>query len=220
MVRILIVDDQQLVRYSFSRYLGTVADFSVTEAVSGEQARELTRNAEYDVILMDLNMPGMGGLETTRRLLASDPSARIIGLSSYADGPYPIKFLELGGVGYLSKDASWNDLIDAIRAVMRGERYLGADVAQHIAAGMVGSARGLGIDSLSEREIQVLHLIAAGQTIEEIAERIHLTSRTVAYHRRRLLQKLGASNDVQLVAVACRHGLADVGAVLLQAENA
>ena len=220
MVRILIVDDQRLIRYTLSRFLGAVEDFTVTEAASGEDARALARNTEFDVILMDLNMPGMGGLETTRRLLSSDPRVRIIGLSSYADGPYPIKFLELGGAGYLSKDARWNDTIEAIHAVMRGERYLGADVAQHIAAGLIGAARRSGIDSLSQREIQVLHLLAAGQSLDEIADRVHLSPKTVAHHRRRLLYKLDASNDVQLVAIACRHGLADIGAVLLQADDA
>ncbi|MCC6202777.1 MAG: response regulator [Gammaproteobacteria bacterium] len=216
MVRILIVDDQRLIRYSFSRILGAVDDFVITEAASGEEARALTRNQEFDVILMDLNMPGMGGLEATRRLLASDPRVRIIGVSGYAEGPYPVKFMELGGVGYLSKDASWSDLINAIRIVMRGDRFLGADVAQYIAADLVGTAPGSGVDSLSQREIQVLHLIAAGCSTEQIAERIHLSIKTVSHHRRRLLGKLGASNDVQLAAIACRHGLTDIGAVLLQ----
>jgi len=212
MTRIIVVDDHRLVRKCVSAKLETVADFSVVaEAQNGEELRDLVENVQFDIILMDLNMPGIGGLETTRRLLASHPEFKIIGLSMYIDGPYPRRFLELGGAGYVSKDADTEELVLAIREVARGRSYISRDVAQHVAVSTIlrRSERG-GIQNLTRREIEVLQRISLGLNTDEIADRMSLSIKTVAYHRRRLMEKLGAKNDVKLSLIARNQGLADL----------
>ena len=134
MIEIMVVDDQRLVRRCISAKLNAVEDFTVTaEAASGEEARDAVRACHFDVILMDLNMPGIGGLEATRRVLAARPESRILGLSMYVSGPYPKQFLRTGGAGYVSKNTDTEELVQAIRTVNEGECYISADVAQHIA---------------------------------------------------------------------------------------
>ncbi len=211
MIRIIVVDDHRLVRKCVSAKLESVSDFHVVaEADSGEQLRELVESVPFDVILLDLNMPGIGGLETTRRLLASHPDFKIIGLSMFIDGPYPRRFLELGGAGYVSKDADTDELFLAIREVSRGRSYISRDVAQHVAVSTILPQAGGGIQNLTRREIEVLQRISLGLSSEEIAERMSLSAKTVAYHRRRLMEKLGVSNDVKLALIARNLGLADL----------
>ena len=211
MIEIMVVDDQRLVRRCISAKLNAVADFSVTaEVASGEEARDAARTRHFDVILMDLNMPGIGGLEATRRVLAVKPECRIVGLSMYISGPYPKQFLRAGGVGYVSKNTDTEELLRAIRAVNQGECYISADVAQHIATSDSLRIQRHGIEALSRREMQVLQKIAKGLSHDEIATRLCLSTKTVAQYRRQLLDKLGARNDVQLAAIARDQGLADL----------
>jgi two-component system invasion response regulator UvrY len=209
-IRILLVDDQRLVRRCVSARLNAVADFEViAEAASGEEAREAVRRQPFDIILMDLNMPGIGGLEATRRLLALDPGVRVIGLSMYVSGPFPRQFLRLGGAGYVSKNADTEELVGAIRKVQAGECYISADVARNIAASGALGRRRHGVDALSHREVQVLQQIANGFSPEQIAQRLSLSVKTIAHHRRLLLRKLEAQNDVQLATIARDQGIAD-----------
>lgn len=211
MIEIMVVDDQRLVRRCISAKLNAVADFSVTaEVASGEEARDAARTRHFDVILMDLNMPGIGGLEATRRVLAVKPECRIVGLSMYISGPYPKQFLRAGGVGYVSKNTDTEELLRAIRAVNQGECYISADVAQHIATSDSLRIQRHGIEALSRREMQVLQKIAKGLSHDEIATRLCLSTKTVAQYRRQLLDKLGARNDVQLAGIARDQGLADL----------
>ena len=211
MIEIMVVDDQRLVRRCISAKLNAVADFSVTaEVASGEEARDAARTRHFDVILMDLNMPGIGGLEATRRVLAVKPECRIVGLSMYISGPYPKQFLRAGGVGYVSKNTDTEELLRAIRAVNQGECYISADVAQHIATSDSLRIQRHGIEALSRREMQVLQKIAKGLSHDEIATRLCLSAKTIAQYRRQLLDKLGARNDVQLAAIARDQGLADL----------
>jgi len=211
MIRIIVVDDHRLVRKCVSAKLESVQDFEVVaEAESGEQLRELIEDVKFDVILLDLNMPGIGGLETTRRLLAAHPEFKIIGLSMFVDGPYPRRFLELGGAGYVSKDADTDELFLAVREVSRGRSYISRDVAQHVAVSTILPQAGGGIHNLTRREIEVLQRISLGLSAEEIAEWMSLSAKTVAYHRRRLMEKPGVSNDVKLALIARNLGLADL----------
>ncbi len=212
MIRIIVVDDHRLVRRCVAAKLESIADFQVVaEAENGERLRELIEDVKFDVILMDLNMPGIGGLESTRRLLASHPEFKIIGLSMYIDGPYPRRFLELGGAGYVSKDADTEELVLAIREVSRGRSYISRDVAQHVAASTILRRTEAGsIQNLTRRELEVLQRISLGLSADEIANRMSLSIKTIAYHRRRLMGKLGASNDVKLSLIARSQGLADL----------
>ena len=211
MIDILVVDDQRLVRRCICAKLNAIQDFSVAaEAASGEEARDLARTKDFSVILMDLNMPGIGGLEATRRVLAVKPRSRILGLSMYISGPFPKQFLRMGGAGYVSKNADTEELVQAIRTVHAGDCYISADVAQQIAASDSLRVQRNGFNALSRREIQVLQQIASGWSHDEIALRLCLSGKTVAHHRRQLLDKLGARNDVQLAAIARDQGLADI----------
>lgn len=210
MIRIIVVDDQRLVRKCVSARLESVGDFAVVgEAASAEALKELLPTTAFDVILMDLNMPGTGGLEITRELLDETPEYRIIGLSMYTDGPYPKRFLQLGGAGYVSKDADTDELILAIREVSRGRSYISRDVAQHLAVNSLLHLE-TGFHALTRRELEVLQRISLGLGPNEIAGRLSLSVKTVAYHRRRLMEKLGADNDVKLSLIARRQGLADL----------
>lgn len=214
MITILLVDDQRLVRRCISARLNAVPDFKVSaEAASGEQAREIARSQAFDIILMDLNMPGIGGLEATRRLLAVAPEIRIIGLSMYVSGPFPKQFLRGGGAGYVSKNADTDELVAAIRAVHGGAHYISADVAQHIASSDAMFGTRSGFASLSRREAQVLQQIANGLSPADIAACLSLSVKTIAHHRRHLLSKLRVNNDVQLASIARDQGLADADAL-------
>jgi two-component system invasion response regulator UvrY len=212
MIKILVVDDQRLVRRCISAKLNSIGDFEVVaEAESGEVAREIVRSNNIDIVLMDLNMPGMGGLEATRRVVSGDSECKVIGLSLYVEGPYPRRFMELGGSGYVSKAADTDELVHAIRTVASGQPYLSHDVAQRIAVNdsIIGSLGGL--NDLSAREIQVLQKISDGMGIDEIANVMSLSPKTIAHHRRTLYDKLGAKNDVQLAIIANAQGLSELG---------
>ena len=213
MIRLLVIDDQRLVRRCVTARLNSVDRFNVVaEAASGEEARECLRNEAIDIVLMDLNMPGIGGIEATKRFLSVDPELKIIGLSMYTSGPYPRRFLESGGLGYVSKSADSEDLFKAIDMVYLGKPYISRDVAQEIA---IGSARDGGDDllgDLSSREVQVLQKISDGLNLDEIATVLCLSPKTVAHHRRSLYRKLRVANDVQLVNMVRAQGFSDLTA--------
>ena len=152
MIKLLVVDDQRLVRRCIIAKLNSVSRFEVVgEAASGEQARELLRRHQVDVVLMDLNMPGIGGIESTKRFLSVDPGLKIVGLSMYTKGLYPRKFLEAGGLGYVSKSADSEDLFKAIDMVYRGKPFISVDVAQEIALGSASDAGSSMLEALSAR---------------------------------------------------------------------
>jgi two-component system invasion response regulator UvrY len=211
MITILVVDDQRLVRRCISAKLNATEDFDVVgEADSGERAREFVRTQPIDVVLMDLNMPGMGGLEATCHVAGGDPNCKVIGLSVYVDGPYPRRFMEMGGSGYVSKGADTEELCDAIRTVAGGAPYISKDVAQRIAINDSMSGTIDGVNALSPREIQVPQKISEGLNLDEIARAICLSPKTIAHHRRSLCEKLGAKNDVQLAIIANAQGLSEL----------
>ena len=207
MIKLLVVDDQRLVRRCIIAKLSSVSRFEVVgEASSGEEAREFFRQHKVDVVLMDLNMPGIGGIEATKRFLSVDPELKIVGLSMYTKGLYPRKFLEAGGLGYVSKSADSDDLFKAIDMVYRGKPFISVDVAQEIALGSASDAGMSMLEALSVREIQVLQKISDGLNLEEIAAVLCLSPKTVAHHRRSLYRKLNVGNDVQLVNLVREQG--------------
>jgi two-component system invasion response regulator UvrY len=220
MIRILVVDDQRLVRRCISAKLNSTDGFDVVgEVDSGERACEFVRRENIDVVLMDLNMPGIGGLEATRHLVNTESNCRVIGLSVYVDGPYPKRFMEVGGSGYVSKAADTEELSQAIRSVADGSLYISQDVAQNIALEHPGSGDIGGFDALSNREIQVLQKISEGVDLDEIAKVMCLSPKTIAHHRRSLCAKLGASNDVQLAIIANARGLSGLDDLSAPALN-
>ncbi len=211
MIRIFLVDDHELVRSGIKAILAGEADFEVVgEAASGELALPLLRKLKPDVVLCDFHMPGLSGLEVTERLSRSLPSSRLIMVSVLSDGPMPKRVLEAGASGYLSKGCPGQELMQAIREVARGRRYIGADIARQIALdGLNGHASV--VESLTPRELEVALLLAQGRKMTEIGERLSLSAKTVATHKYRVYDKLGVRDVVSLARFARQHGLLDPG---------
>ena len=210
MIKVLLVDDHQLVRSGIRRILDDTDDLEViAEAGCGEDALKLARQGQPDVVLMDVNMPGIGGLEATRKLLQISPATRIIALTIFMEEPYPSRLLEAGAMGYLTKGCAVEEIVRAIRCVMQGERYLGEEIARHIAREGWGTVGGNSLDKLSRREIQVMLMITRGYRLQEISDSLCLSPKTVSTYRYRLYEKLGVETDVELTHLAIRHGMLD-----------
>ncbi len=207
MVRLLLVDDQTLVRAALRHLLlSSPGVESVAEAGSGEEAISVARSHSPDVILMDVTMPGIGGLEATRRLLRINPCFKIIAVAVQVQGPVPLRMLEAGAVGYLTKGCSVDEVLQAIALVQRGEKYVCAEIAQQIVKSHVNGQLSR-IETLSQRELQVLLMVSQGRKNQEISERLCLSPKTISTYRTRLFNKLGVRTDVALAHIAFRHGL-------------
>lgn len=210
MIKIMLVDDHRLVRAGLKRVLAEAADMEViADASSGEEALELTRTKVPDVVLMDINMPGIGGLETTRRLVQRLPQLKVIVVSMHLEEPYPSRMLAAGAAGYISKDSAADEVIAAIRRVYSGGHYVAADVAGNMAASLVKGKSDSPFEQLSQRETQVMIMVTKGYSTQEISDRLHLSPKTVSTYRYRLFEKLGVGNDVELTRMAMRYGLLD-----------
>ncbi|WP_300618540.1 response regulator transcription factor [Dokdonella sp.] len=205
-IRVMLVDDHAVVRAGFRMLLGASGEVEVAaEADSGEAAYLSYPDVRPDVVLMDLSMPGMGGIETVRRLLARDRSARVLVLSAHEDSAHPRRMLKAGVLGYLSKRTAPDTLIDAVRAVAAGRIYLDAGIARQLA--MQDLAGSGAIDTLSEREFAVFLQLARGQSVGRIAEILSVSPNTVGTHLYNIKQKLGAGNQAELTLIALRNGL-------------
>ncbi len=210
MIRTLIVDDHNLVRHGIQSMLHGVEGIKVVgEALSGEEAVKLAREVRPDVVLMDLKMPGIGGLEATRKLLRIDPDIKVLVVTVCDDDIFPARLLQAGASGYLTKGAKKEELIQAIRAVHSGQRYISPAIAQQLAFKHLTDSDDSPIESLSERELQVMLMIVNGLRPAEISEKLCLSPKTVNSYRYRLFDKLKVKNDVELTLLAIRHGLMD-----------
>jgi len=208
-LRIMLVDDHAVVRMGFRLLLDTTPDLRVVaECGSGEEALRCYGELLPDVTVLDLAMDGMGGLETLSRLLAKWPHASVLVLSAHEDTSHPRRALASGALGYLTKRSAADALIDAIRQVAARKTFLESDLARDIAVETVGSA-GNPVDSLSAREFEVFVMLARGRSVNEIAEVLFLSPRTVGTHLYNIKQKLGAANAAELTLIAIRNGLID-----------
>ncbi len=207
-IRIMIVDDHQIVLTGIQSMLEGREDLLVVAAVNnGEEALKQARELDLDVILLDINMPGMGGIETMKRLDAKHPEINVLGLSMYSKGPYPARFLQAGGAGYITKDASLDEMIHAIKQVHVGGHYISQHVATNIVVtNLETEPYGL-LSKLTTRELQVLRQISIGAAITDIADELFMSEKTVRGYRSKLLKKLHLDNDVQLSEFAQQHGL-------------
>lgn len=204
----MLVDDHAVVRAGFRMLLDASGDIEVAaEADSGEAAYLSYPDVRPDVVLMDLSMPGMGGIEAVRRLLARDRSARVLVLSAHEDSAHARRMLKAGALGYLSKRTAPEALIDAVRAVAAARPYLDAGIARLLS--MQDLAGGGAVENLSEREFAVFLQLARGQSVGRIAEVLSLSPNTVGTHLYNIKQKLGAGNQAELTLIALRNGLID-----------
>ena len=215
MIRVLVVDDHRLVRSGIVSMLAEVKGIDVVgQADSGEHALVLIRQLRPDVVLMDVRMPGIGGIEATRRALRHDPDLKVIAISIYDDEPFPTHMLEVGAVGYVTKGADLRELVSAIRKVQVGQRYLSSDVAQHLAL-RTYEVRDLSpFAALSGREMQIATMVVNCRKVQEISDCLCLSPKTVNSYRYRIFDKLNISSDVELTLLAMRHGMLDPHLVL------
>ena len=202
---ILIVDDHAIVRDGLRRMLATVHAVEVIEAANGRDALALARQERPDLVILDLNLPGLGGLELISRLLLDDRTRRILVLSMHAEPLYAARALDAGAIGYLSKNASPDELLEAVRKVASGGRYVEADIAQAMAVG--GAAEGEPIRRLSTRDLEILRLLAAGKSLAEIAEALGVGYKTVANTCTQIKTKLGLSRTADLVRFSIEMGV-------------
>ncbi len=215
MIKILLVDDQQLVRFGLKGLLERTTDIEVIgDVASGEEAVEFVKTHETDVVLMDLRMPGIGGLEATRRVARASPKTRVLVATVHIQDPYPKSLFKVGAAGFLSKAASEEELIRAIHAVHAGERYISPDVAEMLNLKTLNAKEPTPFSKLAERELQVVLMLLTGKKINYLAKQLHVSSKTVCTYRYRIYDKLGVETDVGLTLLAFRHGLLeDMGTV-------
>jgi len=211
LISVFLVDDHELVRTGIRRILEDVRGLKVTgEAVNGETAVQWCREHEADVILMDMNMPGIGGLEATKKILRARPDARIIVLTVHSENPFPTKVMQAGAAGYLTKCSAPDEMIHAIRAVHSGQRYISPEIAQQMALSQFSSHDAENpFKALSERELQIMLMITRGSKVNDIAEQLSLSPKTVNSYRYRLFDKLQINGDVELTRMAMRYGMLD-----------
>lgn len=211
MISVLLIDDHKLIRVGIRKILEESAGITVAgEAESGEEGLRLAREHKPDVVLLDVNMPGIGGIEALRKLKAYDPDVRVIVVSVHAEEPMPSKMLEAGADGYMSKNRAADEVLAAVQKVSQGERYLTADIAQQLALGRFGGgSQASPFDQLSEREMQVMLLVTRGRSIQDISDQLALSPKTVSTYRYRIYEKLDVHNDVELTRFAMRHGVLD-----------
>jgi len=208
-IQVMLVDDHAVVRMGFRLLLDASQDIRVVaEADSGEDAVRRVQEVKPHVVVMDLSMPGIGGLEALSRILARDPSAKILVLTAHEDAMHAKRVLKAGALGYLSKRSAPEALIQAIRQVMQGRTFLEPSIAQDLAVQQVTGDR-TPVDMLSEKEFKVFLALAKGQSVADIAQIMSLSPRTVGTHLYNIKQKLGASNSAELAIIAMRHGLMD-----------
>jgi len=208
---VLLADDHAIVRMGFRLLLETAGKCRVVgEAASGEEACSLYFKLNPDVLVIDIAMPGMGGLEAMNRILARNPEARILVLSAHEDTSYPRRMMRAGGLGYLSKRGAPAELLQAVDAVARGATYIEPGIAHRLAVQGLKGPHGP-VDMLSEREFEVFVHLAQGKSVAQVAELLSLSPRTIGTHLYNVKQKLGAQNAAELTLIALRAGLLNEG---------
>jgi len=208
-IKILLVDDHAVVRMGFKMLIEAEADIKVIgEAESGEIAVKLFQELKPDIIVMDITMPGIGGLEAIDRIMAKDKNTKILVLSAHEDSVHPKRVLNAGAMGYLTKRSAAEELIKAIKSIHQGKRYLEPNIAQQMAITQL-SGETNPVEILSDREFEVFMALAKGKSTNEIADTLCLSPRTVGTHLYNIKQKLNANNSAEIALIAIRCGLID-----------
>jgi DNA-binding NarL/FixJ family response regulator len=210
MTRVIIADDHAVVRHGLRQILAGTSDMTLAgEAQSGQQVLQLLEKDDFDVLVLDISMPGPSGLDILRHLKEMRPGLRVLVLSIHPEEQYAVRVLRAGADGYLTKEAAPDELIAAIRKVSRGGKYVSSSLAERLALELETQREGAAHQSLSNSEFEVLRRIASGKTIGDIAHEMGLSIKTISTYRSRILEKLGLRNNLELVRYALWHGLAD-----------
>ena len=207
MIRIAIVDDHAIVRAGLRQFFSDQVDFVVTaEAANGREALDIVRKGEVDVVLLDISMPGQGGVDTLAAIRARAPDLPVLILSGFAEEHYATTLLRQGASGYLNKDCDPEEIVRAIRTVSRGRKYITAGVAERLAETLGGGDKPPH-EALSERELQVFLRLAKGETIGQMAQSMSLSVKTVSTYRTRVMEKMGLESNSDLTYYALKNGL-------------
>jgi DNA-binding NarL/FixJ family response regulator len=208
MIRILVADDHAIVREGVKQILAETPDIVVAgEAGSAQEVLARVQGAEWDLVLLDIAMPGRGGLDILKQLKMERPEIRVLMLSMYPEEQYAVRALKAGACGYLTKTSAPEELIAAIRKVSQGGRYVSASLAEKLAVYLETDAEKPIHQLLSDREYQVMVMIASGKTVTQIADELALSVKTISTHRARTLKKLGMNNNAELTYYAVKHAL-------------
>jgi DNA-binding NarL/FixJ family response regulator len=210
MVRVVIADDHTIVREGLKQLLLAAGTFEIAgEARDGHEVLKLAREKEFDVLLLDLSMPGKSGMDLIKQVKSERPRLRILVLSMHQEHQYAVRAIKAGASGYLTKDSASTQLVSAIEKVAGGGAFISAEVAEQLALGAMPQTEGPPHTSLSDREYQVFRMLVSGQAVSEIANELNLSVKTVSTHKARLMEKMGIDNQAELVRYAMRHRLVD-----------
>jgi len=210
MIRIVIADDHTIVREGLKQVLSAASDLTVVgEAQNGHEVLQRVREQDFDVLLLDMSMPGKSGIELIKQVRAEKPKLRIMVLSMHQEPQYAVRAIRAGASGYLTKESAAAQLVSAIRKVAAGGAFITDAVAEQLALGAMPQADGPPHRLLSDREFQVFRLLVAGKTVSEVAEQLNLSVNTVSTHKARTMQKMNMSNPTELIRYAIQHGLID-----------
>jgi two-component system invasion response regulator UvrY len=208
MIRIAIVDDHAMVRAGLRQFFADQIDFAIAgEAANGREALDIVRQGEVDVMLLDISMPGQGGVDTLAAIRARAPELPVLILSGFAEEHYATTLLRQGAAGYLNKDCDPEEIVRAIRTVARGRKYITAGVAERLADTLVDGGEKAPHELLSERELQVFLRLAKGETIGHMAESMSLSVKTVSTYRTRVMEKMQLQSNSDLTYYALKNGL-------------
>ncbi len=207
-ISILVVDDQHLVRAALARMLEDMDGFHIAgEADSGEEAIDLVKALKPDVVLMDVRMPGIGGIGATKSIVRSAPETKVLAVTGCGENPFPQRLLDGGASGFITKDADIDEMVEAIRAVASGKRYISKQVAQEMAMDNLNGGTDSPFDKLSERELQTSLMVIEGIKTTEIADKLNVSYKTVNTYRYRVFNKLKINSDMELAMLAVKHGV-------------
>ena len=209
-IRLLVADDHSLIREGLAKVFSREADIEVTaQATNASEAVSIATGGDIDVAILDFNMPGRSGLDALAHIRASHPKLPVIILSMMPEREIALRALKAGADGFVSKESAAEEIVGAVRTVASGSKYVSATVAELLAVGITGPSVSTPHEALSNREFQVMRLIASGNGTRQIAEELSLSVNTIATYRRRILEKLSLQNEVDVVRYAVQHGLVD-----------
>jgi DNA-binding NarL/FixJ family response regulator len=210
-IRVLLADDHAIVRAGLKEILEDTGDITVAgEATNGQEALAQIRAREFDVAVLDMTMPGRSGIELIKQVKDEKPKLRVLVLTMHSEEQYAVRALKAGASGYLTKEAAADQLVAAIRRIAGGGAWVSPETAERLVRDAAPRAEAAPHTLLSDREFQVLQMIAGGRTVGEIAKRLSLSVKTVSTHKTRILQKMGFSNQAELIRYALEHKLLDV----------
>ncbi|MBD3610459.1 MAG: response regulator [Gammaproteobacteria bacterium] len=210
MIKVLLVDDHELVRTGLKGILESVDGYQVIgEAETGEEALALTKVQVPDLILMDINMPGIGGLETTRKIRQFNPDIKVIVLTMHKEGPFPANMIRAGAKGYITKNCGVDETLLAISEVMNGKLYISNEVAQAIAQDTLTATNINPFDALSQRELQIMLMILQGLKVGDIADKLSLSTKTISTYRYRVFDKLKVKNESEMAQLAIKYNMTE-----------